>query len=75
METIAEMQARLAAYKASELKILQSQESQNGQGGTARRNRRPELDSVRAEIRAIKADIAAAEAAGAGRRMYNLVPR
>lgn len=75
MATIAQMQARLDAYMAAELKILQSQEYQNGQGGTGRRNRRADLEVVQAQIKALETDIAAAQTNGAGRRMYNLVPR
>ena len=81
MVDIAQLQARLAAYLAAELKILQSQEYQMGQGGNQRRNRRADLEQVRAAITEIKAEIAAAEAvagtatgAAGGRRIYNIVP-
>jgi hypothetical protein len=75
MATLQELQDRRAAYVAAELKILQSQEYQVGQGGNARRNRRAELADVQAAIKDLDAQIAAATATTAGaRRMYRLVP-
>jgi len=49
---------RLQAYLAAELRILNSQEYTIGNGQTARRNRRAELESVRAGIQQCRADIA-----------------
>lgn len=48
---------RLAAYLAAEARILQSQEYSVGQGGTARRNRRAELQQVQAGIRECRLQI------------------
>ena len=73
MSTLQELQDRRTAYLAAELKILQSQEYQVGQGGSSRRNRRADLDQVRAAIADLDAKIAATIAAGT-RRMYSLVP-
>lgn len=63
-----QLQARLDAYLAAELEILKSQEYQVGQGGTARRNRRADLESVRAEIASIRQQIEALDAATDGTR-------
>lgn len=57
MTPIALAQQRLDAYLAAELKILQSQEYQVGNGGTARRTRRAELEQVQAGIKAARADV------------------
>ena len=70
MATLAELQARRAAYVAAELKILQSQEYQVGQGGNARRNVRAELAQVQEGIRECDRLIAAASP----RRVYTIVP-
>lgn len=68
--------ARLAAYLAAEASILQSQEYMVGNGGTARRNRRAELESVQVGIRECEADIARLESLAArGRRVIQLRPR
>lgn len=48
--TYAELVQRLANYLDAEAKILKSQEYTVGQGGTARRNRRADLDQVQAGI-------------------------
>ena len=75
--TLAQLQARLDAYLASELSILQSQEYQVGQGGTARRNRRADLSEVRDEITRLNIQIAAhpeSTAARAVRRVRYLRP-
>ena len=53
---------RLANYLQAETRILQSQEYAVGQGGTARRNRRAELESVQAGIASIRAEITQLEA-------------
>ena len=57
-QTRAQLQARLDGYHAAELKILQSQEYQIGDGSTARKNRRADLREVRASIEALSAQIA-----------------
>lgn len=70
-----ELQTRRAAYVAAELKILQSQEYQVGQGGTQRRNVRAELEQVRAGIAQLDTQIDAETASAAGaRRVYTAVP-
>lgn len=51
-------QERLANYLAAEARILQSQEYTVGQGGTARRNRRADLEQVRAGIKECRDEIA-----------------
>ena len=55
--TYADLVQRLANYLAAEQKILQSQEYTVGQGGTARRNRRAELEQVQAGIADTQAQI------------------
>lgn len=75
--TLAQLQARLAAYLDAENRILQSQEYTVGQGGTARRNRRADLAEVRAEIASLNTQIAAHPdnaAARAVRRVRYLRP-
>ena len=68
-------QQRLNAYLAAELKILQSQEYQVGNGGTARRNRRADLEPVQAGIREARAEIAQLQATAArSRRVTYLRP-
>lgn len=69
-------QQRLANYLVAEAKILESQEYAVGQGGTARRNRRADLEQVRAGIKTAQAEIAALQAAQSGaRRITYLRPR
>lgn len=69
-------QQRLASYLAAEVRILQSQEYTVGQGGTARRNRRADLEQVQAGIKSTQAEIAALQAAQPGaRRLTYLRPR
>lgn len=50
-------QDRLASYLAAEKRILDSQEYAVGHGGTARRNRRADLQQVQAGIVAVRAEI------------------
>ena len=52
---------RLQHYLAAEARILESQEYVIGNGGTARRNRRAELESVQAGIRGVSAEITSLE--------------
>ena len=68
-------QQRLQSYLAAEARILESQEYTVGQGGTARRNRRAELEQVQAGIKTAQAEIASLQAAQAGRRITYLRPR
>ena len=69
-------QQRLDNYLAAEARILQSQEYTVGQGGTARRNRRADLEQVQAGIKATQAEIATLQAAQSGaRRVTYLRPR
>lgn len=70
---------RLQSYLAAEAKILESQEYLIGNGGTARRNRRADLQQVQQGIRDVRAEIALLEAQGAdggpaGRRITYLRP-
>lgn len=69
---LAQAQARLQQYLDAEARILQSQEYVVGQGGTARRNRRADLEQVRAGIAECRADIARLQPAG--RRVTYLRP-
>lgn len=57
MPTIAELQTRLSEYRAAESRILRSQEYSVGQGGAARRNRRPELERVQTKISELELQI------------------
>ena len=67
---------RLANYLQAETRILQSQEYAVGQGGTARRNRRADLEQVQAGIKATQAEIATLQVAQTGgRRLVYLRPR
>ena len=68
-------QQRLANYLAAEARILESQEYTVWQRGTARRNRRAELEQVQAGIKTAQAEIASLQAAQAGRRITYLRPR
>lgn len=70
-----ELQTRRAAYVAAELRILQRQESQVGQGGNSRRLVLAELETVRQTIKDLDADISKETAASTGaRRAYAFVP-
>ena len=57
-----QLRARLQTYIAAEGKILQSQEYVIGNGGTARRNRRAELETVQSGIKSIREEITRLEA-------------
>lgn len=57
MPTLAELQTRLAEYRAAEARILKSQEYTVGQGGAARRNRRADLADVQTQISALELQI------------------
>lgn len=70
-----ELQTRRTAYLDAELRILKSQEYQIGQGSSARRNVRADLETVRVALKDLDAEIAAETAKTSGaRRMYNLTP-
>ena len=68
MPSIADMQARLAQYRAAETAILQSQEYTISDGPINRRMRRADLAQVQAVIKQLETDIESAEAQAAGRR-------
>lgn len=72
-----QLQARLDAYLAAELRILESQDYTIGDGSTARRNKRADLEQVRAEIAAIRSEIDSldAQSSGARRVMRFVAPR
>jgi hypothetical protein len=61
MAALIDLIARRDAYLAAELKILQSQEYTVGQGGTARRSRRADLEQVRLQIEQLNVQINAAQ--------------
>ncbi len=67
-----QLQARLDAYLAAELRILESQDYTIGDGATARRNKRADLVEVRGEIAVLRNQLAVMDAAvnGARRVMY-----
>ena len=69
-------QQRLQQYLDAEARILQSQEYTVGQGGTARRNRRADLEAVQLGIRECTQQIELLEAASApqARRTFRLRP-
>jgi len=64
--TLDQWRDRLADYLAAEKRILQSQEYMIGNGGTARRNRRADLEQVRIGIRECREQIAQLQAAASG---------
>ncbi|MNV69142.1 hypothetical protein D3C71_1620370 [compost metagenome] len=69
-------QQRLANYLTAEARILESQEYTVGQGGTARRNRRADLEQVQAGIKTTQAEIATLQVTQTGgRRLVYLRPR
>lgn len=75
-DRLTDLRARLQSYLDAEQRILQSQEYMIGNGGTARRNRRADLEQVRAGIADCERQIANLEAANARtRRVFQLRPR
>jgi hypothetical protein len=74
MATLEELQERKAAYLAAELRILQSQDYTVGDGVIQRRNRRADLEQVRAAIKEIDAQISALGGDAAPRRIHRIVP-
>lgn len=70
------LRERLQSYLDAEARILQSQEYVIGNGAVARRNRRADLEQVRAGIADCQQQIAQLEAATARtRRVFQLRPR
>ena len=70
------LRERLQSYLDSEARILQSQEYVIGNGAVARRNRRADLEQVRAGIADCEQQIAQLETATARtRRVFQLRPR
>lgn len=74
--TIEQWRSRLADYIAAEQRILQSQEYVIGNGGTARRNRRADLERVQEGIKECSAEISKLESASnpRTRRVFRLRP-
>lgn len=69
-----QLQDRLNAYLAAELRILESQDYTIGDGPNARRNKRADLEQVRNEIASIRAEIDSLDAqAGGARRVLRFV--
>lgn len=70
--TLTDLQTRLDAYKAAELKVLQGQEYTISDGAINRRMRRADLAEIRAEIANLDAEIErlTAQAAGTRRVLY-----
>lgn len=67
-QTREQLQTRLDAYIAAELRILQAgQQEQVGDGSTARARTRADLDAVRKQIEVLSAQIASIDQAAAGR--------
>lgn len=69
MATLQELQTRRQAYVDAEMRILQSQEYSVGDGSTARRNRRADLEQVRLAITELDGEIQRLQAATSGRRV------
>lgn len=73
--TLEQLQQRLQQYLDAEARILQSQEYTVGQGFSARRNRRADLEQVRAGIADCQQQIAQQQAVSArARRVIQLRP-
>ncbi len=73
--TLEQLQQRLQQYLDAEARILQSQEYTVGQGFAARRNRRADLEQVRAGIADCQQQIAQLQAVSArARRVIQLRP-
>jgi hypothetical protein len=75
MATLAEMQTRLAEYRAAESAILKSQEYTISDGQIQRRMRRADLTAVQAMIKTLEDDIEKATiAANRTRRVLYMRP-
>lgn len=74
MATSAEIQARLAAYRAAELRILEGgQESEASSGPDGRRTRRANLADIQTTIKELEDDLTLAlqrEGGGRGRVVH-----
>lgn len=71
-----QLQARLDAYLAAELRILQAQSTTVGDGAIARTRQMTELREVRAQISELRSEITQldAQAAGTGSRIVYARP-
>jgi hypothetical protein len=75
LSPLEQAEQRLQAYLIAERRILDSQEYMIGNGGTARRNRRADLEQVQNGIREVRAEIAQLQTtAQRGRRVSYLRP-
>lgn len=75
LSSLEQAEQRLQAYLIAERRILDSQEYMIGNGGTARRNRRADLEQVQNGIREVRAEIAQLQTtAQRGRRVSYLRP-
>ncbi len=79
MPTLDELQQRKAQYLEAEARILRSQDYTVSDGIVQRRNRRADLEQVRAAIKEIDLQIEAltpaSTSSSTGRRIYYGVPR
>jgi len=79
MATSAEIQTRLTAYRAAELRILEGgQESEASSGVDGRRTRRAQLSEIQRMIKTLEDDLAAAlqrESSLTGGRSVSCSPR
>jgi hypothetical protein len=79
MASSADIQARLTAYRAAELRILEGgQESEASSGVDGRRTRRASLADIQKEIKSLEHDLEVAlqrEGLMPGRRSTSLSPR
>jgi|688.fasta_scaffold07757_6 hypothetical protein len=76
MATSAEIQTRLDAYRAAELRILEGgQESEASSGPDGRRTRRANLADIQKTIRQLEDDLAEAlSKEGGGSRVVHAMP-
>ncbi len=76
MPTLAELETRLAQYRAAEAAVLKSQEYTVSDGAINRRMRRADLSEIRAAIKDLEADIETerTKARPGGRRVLYLRP-
>lgn len=76
MATSADIQARLDAYRAAELRILEGgQESEASSGPDGRRTRRANLADIQRIIEKLEDDLAEAlSREGGGRRVVHAMP-
>jgi hypothetical protein len=76
MATSADIQARLDAYRAAELRILEGgQESEASSGPDGRRTKRADLGAIQRTIKQLEDDLAEAlSREGGGRRVVHAMP-